>query len=92
MTPRRVTMRIRRNDTHDIDRTELHLIRATHYLWSWLRKWRKSRPHDDWRGIEEAIETMIRVKREYRADLAQRRAAANAKTRERFERIAGGAS
>jgi hypothetical protein len=75
----------RRNDRHDIDRGELKLIRVSHYLWSLYR--RKSEPLSERQALWSAIETMIGVKKAYRAELAIRRAEKNAKTKERFAAI-----
>lgn len=74
--------RQQRNDRYNIDRGELKLIRVTHYLWSLYR--RKSEPLNERSYVMGAIETMIGIKKAYRAELAIRRAEKNAKTHERF--------
>jgi hypothetical protein len=71
-------------DYHDIDPWELKLIRVGHALWALLRKSRKSQPLLEIEAIEEAIQTVARLKREYRTELALRRAAKNAAVREKF--------
>lgn len=76
-------------DFRDIDRGELKLIRVGHCLWAMLRKCRKSRMLHEERPLLEAIETIIRLKREYRAELKIKRAAESAAMRERFKRHAG---
>ena len=73
-------------DYVDIDRGELKLIRVGHSLWSLLRRERRQKRVDpsEIRGIEEAIQTVVRLKAEYRAELKVRRAKEAQKVRDRF--------
>lgn len=78
--------RRQRHDTHDVDRFELRLIRVGHALWALLRRERRQRgiPLREIGALEEAIQTIVRLKREYRAELTVRRAERSRKVRERF--------
>ena len=60
-----------RNDRHDLDATEARLIRVGHYLWR-LRA-SKALTSDERIEIEGALEIVWQAKREYRAELAERR-------------------
>jgi hypothetical protein len=75
-----------RNDRRDVGPGELRLIRLGHALWLQMKRDRRQNggtvPQDD--PIWQALETVWRLKREYRAELAQRRAVESAKTREFF--------
>ena len=73
-------------DYVDVDRGELKLIRIGHALWHILRKERrKSQPLIEIDSIEQAIQTVARLKREYRAELKVRRAAKAKKVRDHFD-------
>jgi hypothetical protein len=61
-----------RNDRHDTDPYELTLIRATHHIWRLLRQERRDGA-PDLEALDAAIDTMVRVKRVYRAELAAKR-------------------
>lgn len=74
-------------DYHDIDPLELMLIRATHHIW---RLWRAERGQNGYtpteeRAFSEAIDTMVDVKRSYRAYLKAKRAEQSAKDLERLK-------
>jgi len=71
-------------DYHDIDRGELKLVRIGHALWAMLRKARKSYLPKEERILMEAIETIMRLKKEKRAELKVQNAARSAKLAERF--------
>jgi hypothetical protein len=66
---------LRRNDRHDLDPYELKLIRVGHALWA---EWKRDRGAK-WGSVGEggalyaALETIWRLKREYRAELAEER-------------------
>jgi predicted metal-dependent hydrolase len=76
---------IKRNDTRDIDAYELKLIRVGHYLWAlYKRSARKSEPLGERMALEQALEAVWNIKREYRQQLALKRAESNAVVRERF--------
>jgi hypothetical protein len=65
---------------------ELKLIRVGQYLFSlWRRSTRKSDPLGEQMALERALETVYRIKREYRAERDERRRLANAEVRKRFE-------
>lgn len=73
-------------DYRDIDRGELKLIRIGHALWAMLRREKRLKSYSlrESGAIEEAIETMVRLKKEYRAELKVKLAAKNAEVRQRF--------
>lgn len=75
-------------DRRDIERGELKLIRVGHSLWAMLRaaKRGKSQPLSEIRALTEAIETVVRLKQEYRADRDRRLAVRSAKVRQHFRR------
>jgi hypothetical protein len=66
---------LRRNDRRDVDPYELKLIRVGHALWA---QWMRDRGAK-WGSVGEggplyaALETIWRLKREYRAELAEER-------------------
>ena len=67
---------VNRNDRHDLDPTEAKLIRIGHYLWKLYWQARGEA------GLENALEAVWQVKREYRAELKTRREASAQKLRE----------
>lgn len=73
-------------DYRDVDRSELKLIRINHALWAMLRRERRRNGVHlrELRPIEEAIETVMRLKAEYRAELKVRLAAKSKIVREHF--------
>ena len=73
-------------DYTDVDRGELKLIRVGHAIWTLLRRERRQKrvDHRELRALDEAIETMVRLKQEYRAALKVRRAEATRKLGERL--------
>ena len=73
-------------DYTDIDRGELKLIRVGHAIWALLRQERRRKSYlpSEERAIVKAIETMIRLKKEYRAELKVKRAASNLEVAERM--------
>ena len=77
--------RAQRHDTRDIEWPELKLIRVGQYLFSrWKQSTRKSDPLSEQMALEQALETVYRIKREYRAERDVRRKLANAEVRKRF--------
>jgi len=74
-------------DYRDIDRYELLLIRTGHALWRLYKAERAKKPQDvrEIGALLEALETVWRIKREYRQNLAIRLAERNAKLREKFK-------
>lgn len=77
--------RAQRHDTRDTEWPELKLIRVGQYLFSlWKKSTRKSDPLSEQMALEEALETVYRIKREYRAERDECRKLANAEVRERF--------
>lgn len=77
-------------DYHDIDPWELKLIRIGHALWALLRRERRQNGvHvSEERALYAAIETIVRLKREKRAELKAERAARSQEVRERFRSAA----
>ena len=73
-------------DYRDIDRGELKLIRIGHALWAMLRREKRLKSYSlrESGAIEEAIETIVRLKKEYRDELKIKLAAKNAEVRQRF--------
>ena len=73
-------------DYRDIDPLELTLIRATHHIWRLYRQEKRLNglTVSEEQAFTDAIETMVRVKREYRAFLRLKREGKAAKTREYF--------
>jgi hypothetical protein len=61
-------------DRRDPDRHELLLIRAGHHLWALHKKLGDTGSQEQ--GIYAALETIWQLKREYREELKERRAAA----------------
>jgi hypothetical protein len=80
-------MGIQRNDKRDTSRSELKLIRVGHMLWLDRRSALKSGDVGQVRGIDDALETVWRLKRELRAEEKLERAEKSAKLRERFAAI-----
>jgi hypothetical protein len=80
---------LRRNDRVNTDRGELKLIRVGHALWCQMKRDRArnggylSQSDHIW----EALETVWRLKKEYRAELIARRQAESAELRARFTRV-----
>ena len=83
---------LRRNDRHDMDRAELKLVRVGHALWAIMQRDRArnggylSQSDPIW----EALATVWRLKREYRAELAARRRAESAELRAKFAKVSVG--
>jgi len=75
-------------DYHDIDPLELMLIRATHHIWRLYRLERGQNGVDvgEIRALEESIDTMVGIKREYRAYLKLKRAEHSAQLRVAFSK------
>jgi hypothetical protein len=79
----------RRSDRHDIDRGELKLVRVGHALWAIMKRDRAknggylSQSDPTW----EALATVWKLKREYRAELVARRQAESAELRAKFARV-----
>jgi hypothetical protein len=80
---------LKRNDRHDVDRVELKLVRIGHALWAIMKRDRARNggylPQSD--PIGEALATVWKLKREYRAELASRRQAESAKLKAKFTRV-----
>ena len=77
--------RAERRDARDIEWPELKLISVGQYLFSlWKKSTRKSDPLSEQMALEQALETVYRIKREYRAERDERRELANAEVRKRF--------
>ena len=80
---------LRRNDRVSVDRGELRLIRVGHALWAILKRDRarnggylsQSDP------ICEALATVWKLKKEYRAELVAKRQAEGAELRAKFARV-----
>lgn len=80
--------RAQRHDTRDTAWPELKLIRVGQHLSSlWKKSTRKSDLLSEQMALEQALETVYRIKREYRAERDERRKLANAEVRERFRRV-----
>jgi hypothetical protein len=77
---------LRRNDRHDADRAELKLVRVGHALWAIMKRDRARNggylPQSD--PIWEALETVWKLKKEYRTELAARRQIESAELRAKF--------
>ena len=75
------------NDKHDIDRGELKLIRVGHALWADFKRERRQNGLDvaESGPTYAALQTMWRLKREYRANLKLERALKSARLRETFK-------
>lgn len=73
-------------DYRDVEWGELRLIRVGHALWAMLRRAKSLKSHSvgEIGAIEQGIETIIRLKREYRAERDIRLTAQSAKVREHF--------
>ena len=78
---------IRRNDTRDISPAELKLVRIGHLLWLDRKKALKSSDVQLVGAIDEALETVWRLKRELRAELKVERANESAKLRAHFAEL-----
>jgi hypothetical protein len=78
-----------RHDRMTIDRGELKLMRVGHALWAVMSRDRaRNGGHFSQRDpIWEALATVWRLKREYRAELAVRRRAESAELRAKFARV-----
>ena len=79
--------KLNKNDRNDTDSTELMLIRAGHHVWS---LYRRAKSQDGGYPSEsgpfwEALQTLWKVKKDYRVELAQKRAAKAVLVRERFK-------
>jgi len=75
---------IRRNDLRDLSPAELKLVRAGHFLWLDRKKALKSSDVQLVRAIDEALETVWRLKRELRQELKAERAKESARLRAHF--------
>ena len=79
---------LRRNDRVSVDRGELRLIRVGHDIWTVLKRDRARNggylPQSD--PIWEALATVWKLKKEYRAELVARRQAESAELRAKFAR------
>jgi hypothetical protein len=77
---------LRRNDRASVDRGELRLIRIGHALWAMMKRDRARNggylPQSD--PIWEALATIWKLKREYRAKLVARRQTESAELRAKF--------
>jgi hypothetical protein len=62
----------RKYDYRDLERGEAQLMRVRHALWRDRRKLGDMVPERE--GIDAALESVWRAKREYRAELAKKRA------------------
>lgn len=73
-------------DYRDVDRGELKLIRIGHAIWAILRRERRQNRIgvSETEALYDAIETVVRLKREYRDELAIKLAVRNAKLAGRF--------
>ena len=72
-------------DYYDVAPAELKLIRVGHSLWAILRKERrKSHLPGDLAYLEDAIQTIVGLKRELRAELKIARAIRNAEVARRL--------
>lgn len=71
-------------DYHDIDPWELKLIRVGHALWRLYKNAQNRGDLGEIGPLYEALETVWQLKREYRAELAQRRQAKSSAMREKF--------
>jgi hypothetical protein len=73
-------------DYRDVDRYELKLIKVGHALWAILRREKRQIrvPLCEIQALVESIETIVRLKRQYRSELKVKLADRNAKVRERF--------
>jgi hypothetical protein len=78
---------VRRNDTRDISPAELKLVRVGHLLWLDRRKALKSGDVQQVRAVNEALETVWRLKRELRAELKAERAKESARLRAHFAEL-----
>lgn len=68
----RTSFGIKCNDTRDIDPYELKLVRVGHYLWTlYKQECGKSRSLPESGPLWESLQTVWRIKREYRAELAK---------------------
>lgn len=68
-------------DYHDIDRGELRLIRVGHALWAMLKREKlkygrtvMQEPYP-WQDLDSALEQVFEIKRQYRAELKEKRKA-----------------
>jgi hypothetical protein len=75
---------IRRNDTRDMSPAELKLVRVGHFLWLDRKKALKSSDVQLVRAIDEALDTIWRLKRLLRAELKVQRAEESARLRAYF--------
>lgn len=75
---------------HDIDPWELKLIRIGHALWAILRRERRQigYPLSEESALYAAIETIVRLKREKRAELKAERTVRAEEVRARFRSAA----
>ena len=80
---------LRRNDRASVDRGELKLIRVGHALWAVLKRDRARNGGYLSQGdpIWEALATVWKLKREYRAELVDRRQAESAELRAKFAKV-----
>ena len=80
---------LQRNDRRNIDWVELKLIRVGHALWAIMKRDRARNggylPQSD--PIWEALATVWKLKREYRAELAVRQQADSAELRAKFAKV-----
>jgi len=77
-------------DYHDMDPWELKLIRVGHALWAVLRRERRQigYPVSEELALYAAIETIVHLKHEKRAEVKAERAARADEVRERFRSVA----
>ena len=79
---------MKRNDTYDIDRRELKLVRVGHYLWSlYKRECGKSDPLREYGPIWDALQTVWNLKKTLRQELKVERAIKSQLCAERFRRL-----
>jgi hypothetical protein len=80
---------LRRNDRVNVDRGELRLIRVGHALWYQMKRDRARNggylPQSD--PIWEALETVWKLKKDYRTELAARRQVESAELQAKFARL-----
>ena len=80
---------MRRHDRHNIDRGELKLVRVGHALWALMKRDRARNggylPQTD--PIWEALATVWKLTKEYRAEVAARRQAESAALQAKFARV-----
>jgi hypothetical protein len=80
---------LRRHDRVTVDRGELKLIRVGHALWAVLKRdrARKGGYLSQSDPIWEALATVWKLKKEYRAELAARRRAESVELKAKFAKV-----